>query len=219
MQYSGIRLAGVRGFGTFNILPGASFYRNRGADYMPSVSVAEVKPGSKIIKDVNTPLGGLLFSKGKVVLPRDIEILQAFLVQQVEIEGAQSENKAPEQAKPVAKNTPVKAGATINESLLAKSNSSLHDEYEKMLALVKQIYRSVAAAPLPILEIRSQLEALINELKDYHVLKFAPRIIHEEDYNYHNAVLSALTSYRIAQWCGYPQRIGCRLPLPACCMI
>lgn len=173
---------------------------------MPSISVAEVKPGSKIIKDVNTPLGGLLFTKGKVILPRDIEILQAFLVQYVEIEGTQSENKAPEPSKTAAKATPVKAGATVDESLLAKSNSTLHDEYDKMLALVKQIYRSVAAAPLPILEIRSQLEALINELKDYHVLKFSPRVIHEEDYNYHNAVLSALTSYKIAQWCGYPQK-------------
>lgn len=114
---------------------------------MPSISVAEVKPGSKIIKDVTTPLGGLLFSKGKVVLPRDIEILQAFLVQSVEIEGVQNDNKAPEQAKTAAKNTSVKAGATIDESLLAKSNSTLHDEYEKMLVLVKQIYRSVAAAP------------------------------------------------------------------------
>lgn len=28
----------------------------------------------------------------------------------------------------------------------------------------------------------------------------------DEDYNYHNAVLSALTSYKIAQWCGYPQK-------------
>ncbi|WP_310830865.1 HD-GYP domain-containing protein [Paenibacillus pedocola] len=173
---------------------------------MPNISVAEVKPGSKIIKDVVTPLGSVLFSKGKVILPRDIEILQAFLVQQVEIEGAQGENKPSEPAKAGTKPVSVKTGSTINESLLAKSNSPLHDEYEKMLALVKQSYRSVAAAPLPIYELRSQLEALINELKDYHVLKFTPRVINDQDYNYHNAVLSALTSYKLAQWCGYPQK-------------
>lgn len=56
---------------------------------MPNISVAEVKPGSKIIKDVVTPLGGVLFPKGKIILPRDVEILQAFLIQQVEIEGNQ----------------------------------------------------------------------------------------------------------------------------------
>lgn len=45
---------------------------------MPNISVAEVKPGSKVIKDVVTPLGGVLFPKGKIILPRDVEILQAF---------------------------------------------------------------------------------------------------------------------------------------------
>lgn len=173
---------------------------------MPSISVGEVKPGSKIVKDVVTPLGGVLFTKGKIILPRDIEILQAFLIQHIEIEGAQEENKAPETAKAVTKHTASKPGALINESQLAKSNSPLHDEYEKMLALVKKSYASAAAAQLPILELRSQLEVLISHLKDYHILKFAPRVLFDQDYNYHNAVLSALTSYKIAQWCGYPQK-------------
>lgn len=181
-------------------------HRNRGADWMPSISVTEVKPGSKIIKDVVTPLGGILFAKGKVILPRDVEILQAFLIQQVEIEGTQTEDKTPETAKTVSKPAPAKAGATLSESLLAKTNSTLHDEYEKMLLLIKQSYRSAAAASLPILELRGQLETLVSHLKDYHVLKFTPRVLHDEDYNYHNAVLSALTSYKIAQWCGYPQK-------------
>lgn len=173
---------------------------------MPVISVGEVKPGSKVIKDVITPLGGVLFPKGTVILPRDVEILQAFLIQQVEIEGAQGENKAPETPKASSKQPPVKTGTTINESSVAKSNSPLHDEYEKMLRLVKNSYRSVAAAALPIYELRSQLETLISHLKDYHVLKFTPRVIRDEDYNYHNAVLSALTCYKIAQWCEYPQK-------------
>lgn len=173
---------------------------------MPNVSVTEVKAGSKIIKDVITPLGGVLFGKGKIILPRDIEILQAFLIAQVEIEGAQGEDKAPERSKPAAKQPAVKAGALINESVLAKSNSPIHDEYEKMLVLIKKSYRAAAAAAIPIFELRSQLELLISHLKDYHVLKFAPRVLFDQDYNYHNAVLSALTSYKIAQWCGYPQK-------------
>lgn len=173
---------------------------------MPNVSVTEVKAGSKIIKDVITPLGGVLFGKGKIILPRDIEILQAFLIAQVEIEGAQGEDKAPEGSKPAAKQPAVKAGALINESVLAKSNSPIHDEYEKMLVLIKKSYRAAAAAAIPIFELRSQLELLISHLKDYHVLKFAPRVLFDQDYNYHNAVLSALTSYKIAQWCGYPQK-------------
>ncbi|WP_151733330.1 HD-GYP domain-containing protein [Paenibacillus tengchongensis] len=173
---------------------------------MPSVPVAELKLGSKIIQDVVTPLGGTLFTKGKVVLPRDIEILQAFLIQQVDIEGAQGDNKPAEPAKVAVKQPPLKPGATINEAALSRNSSSLHDEYEKMLVMIKKVYQSAAAAPLPILELRGQLEALLSQLKDYHVLKFTPRAISDQDYNYHNAVLSALTSYRIAQWCGHPQK-------------
>lgn len=173
---------------------------------MPSISVTEVKPGSKIIKDVVTPLGGVLFAKGKIILPRDVEILQAFLIQQVDIEGSQAEDKYPEPAKTAVKQAAAKTGAIVSESLLAKTNSTLHDEYEKMLMLIKKSYHSVAAASLPILELRSQLEILISHLKDYHVLKFTPRVLNDDDYNYHNAVLSALTSYKIAQWCGYPQK-------------
>ncbi|NUU63123.1 HD-GYP domain-containing protein [Paenibacillus agri] len=172
---------------------------------MPYIAVGEVKPGSKIIQDVVTPLGGTLFPKGKVLLPRDMEILQAFLIQQVEIEGSESEAKASEPAKSGNKAATAKTGSLINESTLYR-NSVLHDEYEKMIALIKNCYRSAAAAPLPILELRNQLEILISHLKEYHVLKFAPRTLNEQDYNYHNAVLSALTSYKIAQWCGYPQK-------------
>jgi HD-GYP domain-containing protein (c-di-GMP phosphodiesterase class II) len=172
---------------------------------MPNILVGEVKAGSKIIKDVITPLGGTLFTKGKILLPRDLDILQAFLIQQVEIEGSQGEAN-PDAVKTASKQPALKAGAIINESILSKSNSPLHDEYEKMLALIKNSYRSVTAASLPIFEIRSQLELLIGYLKDYHVLKFTPRTLKDEDYNYHNAVLSALTSYKIAQWCGYPQK-------------
>lgn len=173
---------------------------------MPNISVGEVKVGSKIVKDVITPLGGVLFYKGKILLPRDLDILQAFLIKQVEIEGDEAEGKISDVVKAPSKQASVKSGATINESIIAKSNSPLHDEYDKMLSLIRESYRSVAAAPLPILELRSQLEILIGHLKDYHVLKFAPRILNDQDYNYHNAVLSALTSYKIAQWCGYPQK-------------
>ncbi|WP_313641644.1 HD-GYP domain-containing protein [Paenibacillus sp.] len=172
---------------------------------MPSILVGEVKAGSKIIKDVITPLGGILFTKGKILLPRDLDILEAFLIGQVEIEGVQGE-VTPDAVKKTSKQTSLKAGAIINESILAQSNSPLHDEYDKMLALIRTSYRSVTAASLPIFELRSQLESLIGHLKDYNVLKFTPRTLKDEDYNYHNAVLSALTSYKIAQWCGYPQK-------------
>ena len=53
---------------------------------MASVSITEIKPGLKLSKDVHTPLGGLLLQKGTVLLPRDLEILRAFMVQSVDVD-------------------------------------------------------------------------------------------------------------------------------------
>ncbi|QWU16310.1 HD domain-containing protein [Paenibacillus sophorae] len=172
---------------------------------MPSISVAEIRPGSKVSKDVITPLGGMLFVKGKILLPRDMEILEAFLIQQVDIEGSEEDAQAMEPSKTPSKGA-VKAGSVITASALAKSGSQLHEEYDHMLALIKKCYSSADAAVLPIYELRSGLEAMLAHIKDYHVLDFSPRTLNEQDYIYHNAVLSALTSYKIAQWCGYPQK-------------
>lgn len=86
---------------------------------MPNILVGEVKAGSKIIKDVITPLGGTLFTKGKILLPRDLDILQAFLIGQVEIEGDQGEASS-DGAKTTAKQASPKAGAIINESMLVR---------------------------------------------------------------------------------------------------
>ncbi|MDT3425211.1 HD-GYP domain-containing protein (c-di-GMP phosphodiesterase class II) [Paenibacillus forsythiae] len=172
---------------------------------MTSISVAEVKPGSKVSKDVITPLGGVLFVKGTILLPRDMEILEAFLIQQVDIEGSEEEVQALEQAK-APSITAAKSGAVITAAALARSGSELHEEYDKMLALIKKCYSLADAEVLPIYELRSCLEAMIAHIKDYHVLNYSPRTLSEQDYIYHNAVLSALTSYKIAQWCGYPQK-------------
>lgn len=172
---------------------------------MPSISVAEVKPGSKVSKDIITPLGGTLFSKGKVLLPRDMEILEAFLIQQVDIQGSEEDVIASEAPVALLKGD-AKKGTVSSVSSVTRSSSQLHEEYDKMLALIKSCYSSASAAILPIYDLRSALESLIAYIKDYHVLNFTPRALNDQDYIYHNAVLSALTSYKIAQWCGYPQK-------------
>ena len=47
---------------------------------MATVAVSQVKLGDKIVQDVLTPLGSVLFHKGRVITPRELEVLQAFLV-------------------------------------------------------------------------------------------------------------------------------------------
>ncbi|AWB42789.1 HD family phosphohydrolase [Paenibacillus sp. CAA11] len=168
---------------------------------MASVPISEIKPGLKVASPVHTPLGGLLMPKGKILLPRDLDILQAFLVTEVEIDGAEDKlgNKK-EAAKGNSSNSPVTA-----EPIKTAANQ-FQSEYDRMLNLVKSAFQSVLASNLPVYELRNQLELLIGQIKSYNILTFTPRAMNEYDYVYHNAILSALTSYTLAQWYGLPQK-------------
>lgn len=180
---------------------------------MNNIPVTELKPGLKIVSNVYSPLGGLLLQKGKVLLPRDLDILRAFMISSVEIEepfkSAKESNNT--SSTPAAAKLE-KAAATVPSTSAAASEvehlptSSLHQEYDRMLHLTKSAFQSVLAAELPIYELRRQLEALIKQMKHYKVLTFTPRNMNEYDYLYHNAILSSMTSYLLAQWHGLPQK-------------
>ncbi|MDU4697344.1 MULTISPECIES: HD-GYP domain-containing protein [Paenibacillus] len=181
---------------------------------MVSISIADVKPGVKLVSHVYSPLGGLLLQKGKVLLPRDLDILRAFMIRQVDVEdfavpGRKGAIEASELAKPASSaavpTVAVTAAGTAKQEGISPL-TSLHREYDRMLHLTKSAFQSVLAAELPIYELRHQLEELVRQLKHYHVLTFMPRNINEYDYMYHNAILTSLTSYQLAQWHGLPQK-------------
>ena len=160
---------------------------------MPSIHLSQVKLGDKITQDVQTPLGGILFHKGKVVTIREVEILNAFLIPNVQIEARQG---AVEQV-----------GTLPAESVSVREKTSLQKDYDALLELLKTIYRQFTTGQsLPILEIRTGLEALLQHIKEYNVLTFLPQVAAEEDYIFHNSLMSAMTSYLLGQWVGLPQR-------------
>lgn len=173
---------------------------------MANISITELKPGVKLISHVYSPLGGLLLQKGKVLLPRDLDILRAFMINQVEIEDSQISEQAGtvQESKPAYAVSP--AAGSADSEFFHTPMDSLHQEYDRMLHLTKSAFQSVLASELPIYELRHQLESLIRQLKYYNVLTFTPRNMNEYDYLYHNAILSSLTSYLLAQWHGLPQK-------------
>lgn len=176
---------------------------------MVSIPVLELKPGLKINSHVHTPLGGILLQKGKVLLPRDLDILRAFMVQQVEVEDEPVKSPKPMDALTDSGRSGRGSSAATGISLSDSEQypiGLLHKEYDRMLHLTKSAFQSILASELPIYELRHQLEALIKEMKYYNVLTFTPRNMNEYDYLYHNAILSALTSYLIARWVGLPQK-------------
>ncbi|MGG4480187.1 HD-GYP domain-containing protein [Paenibacillus xylanilyticus] len=175
---------------------------------MGLITLSEVKPGLKLGNDVHTVRGNVLFQKGKVILPKDVEVLRAFMIHQIDIEQERvGTNGAGTKA--AASKSGEKNGDQTGKGSIAVSSpavSSLHEEYEKMVGLTRNAFQSSLAAELPVYELRTQLEALFVHLKQYNVLTFSPRVMQEHDYVYHHAVLSAMTSYQLAQWIELPSK-------------
>jgi HD-GYP domain-containing protein (c-di-GMP phosphodiesterase class II) len=161
---------------------------------MPTIPLSQVKLGDRFASDVITPLGGTLFRKGRVVTSREYEILQAFLIKTVDIEPREGidEIVVPEDA----------------------SLTRFDIEYDRMIGLVRRIFASnTSGIGLPIMDIRTQLETLLSHIGEYNVLTFRPKIPDAQEFLYHKSVLTAVTSYLLAQWCSFPKKDWVQLAL------
>ncbi|SFJ90970.1 HD-GYP domain, c-di-GMP phosphodiesterase class II (or its inactivated variant) [Paenibacillus sp. UNC496MF] len=164
---------------------------------MGTVTVSQVKLGDKITQDVLTPLGNVLFHKGKVVTPRELELLQAFLVPQVVVDG-------PPEKKEAAEANSDKNQEQPKETLV---KTSLMMEYDRTVVLLKRVFNQMMSGQsLPILDIRNQLELLLQESQEYKILTFSPQNVPDEDYLFHKSAMSALCCYMLAQWNGLPKK-------------
>lgn len=169
---------------------------------MGTVTLSQLKPGDKLAEDVLTPLGSVLFHKGRVIQPRELEILEAFLVRQVDISDPPNVMKKAA----VTSRQAVPEGDETNGQQPLAALSAFETEYEQLVALLKKGFQSAAASMLPVLELRRQLEKVLSHITQYNPLTFVPRNFQERDYWYHNSAACAFTAYLIAQWNGLPQK-------------
>jgi HD-GYP domain-containing protein (c-di-GMP phosphodiesterase class II) len=155
------------------------------------VSVSNLKYGEKLSEPVQTRLGNVLFHKGKIITERDIEILRAYLIQQVNIESKVADKEESlEEIKPF-------------EEMFGPFIS----EYEKTLKMLKQVYKLAnASQPIPMMDVRNQLQALIQHIDFYNVLAFSAKNWHLGDFVFHNSIMVSLTSYLLAKWHGLPEK-------------
>lgn len=169
---------------------------------MPAILIDDVTPGVRITHDVFTTQGNLLFPKGKTVMPKDIEILRAFLIEEINNGKTSKEDTI---ASAAESNVSNEIGAKVKA---LQKVLSFEKDYEKMINLLKNVFRNITAIEIPILELRVQLEKLLQYSREYNVLTFYPKGMNKQDYWYHNAVLTGLTSYKIAKWLGLPANEG-----------
>lgn len=169
---------------------------------MTAILIDDITPGVRITHDVFTTHGNLLFPKGKIVMPKDIDILRAFLIEEINSgKSPKEETSSPSTDIPEQNNVTAKIKA-IQKIL------SFEKEYEKMITLMKNTFRIVLATEIPVLELRIQMEKLLQYSREYNILTFYPKSMNKQDYWYHNAVLTGLTSYKIAKWLGLPANEG-----------
>lgn len=163
---------------------------------MATVAVSQVKLGDKIAQDVLTPLGSVLFHKGKVITTRELEILHAFLVPTVVV-GQSGDKKEEETVRD--KTEDLSKDTTVR--------SPLFDQYDRTVVLLKSVFNQVMSGMgISILEIRNQLESLLAHIEEYKILTFSPIAINNDDYLYHKSVMSAMSCYKLAQWNDLPKK-------------
>src|SRR4051794_27248063 len=114
-----------------------------------SVPVSQLKAGDQIGENVLTKKGNLLFEKGRFVTPREVEILRAFFIAFVSIEG--------------------RADAEVKEESSGNQAEEVNelevpffDKYEQLLKLLRKVFFDARNGQTPpVLEIRTQLENVL----------------------------------------------------------
>jgi len=171
---------------------------------MAVVSVANLKAGNRLGEDVLTPLGGVLFNKGTVLTAREMDILDAFLISSVTIDNIEG---APKESPSSSEKSAADKKPATEAPKQEKALTLFQIEYDKMIDLIRTVFATqVTAQGMPIMDVRKQLEKLLQHINEYKVLTFIPRNFVERDYLLHNSVCCALTSYLIGQWTGLPQK-------------
>jgi hypothetical protein len=157
---------------------------------MAIIPISQAQAGDRLGSDVQTALGSVLLQQGRTLSERDTEILQAFLITNVDIvRNGLEEQITDAVAEETAATTEVK-------------HTSLQKEFLNMENLLKRMMSMVASGlKLPMLDLRNGLNALIDNMDEYNVLTFlAPPPIGKIDILVRNSVLCAMTSYQLAKW-------------------
>ncbi len=162
---------------------------------MPIIPTMQVQAGDRLCSDVQTALGSMLLEQGRTLSDRDKEILQAFLIPNVDIKRNGMEANSDAAADETAAATEMKL-------------SSIQQEFLNMEKLLKRIMSIVSSGlKLPVFDLRNGLNALLEHIDEYNVLTYyAPLSVGPVDTLVRNSVLSAMTSYQLARWNKFPEK-------------
>lgn len=162
---------------------------------MVMVPVSALKTGERLSEEVRTELGNVLMEKGKVIGSKEVDVLKAFLVKVVSVEGNPGENEQ-------------EASAELPVAHFSNQTALLYKEYDALYQMLKKAFHviRIGTDKLPILDIRTQLEKLLEHIDLYNPLTFTPRRTGVDDYLVHNGIMIGLSAYQLARWQGIPRK-------------
>ena len=171
---------------------------------MTVVPVKQISSKATLAKDVYTPLGGLLFTKGTVIEEKERQFLEAFLIREVEIE--ESVETGPSDK---LNGTKGKRKAAARESgQSAAKQKDLETLYQRTVKSFRKVLKNIeSGSPIPLLEIRETITPLLEKGKDHPEITFKPQKTRaKEDYLYEHPVAVGLLSFVLASWLGIPEK-------------
>jgi len=172
---------------------------------MLTKSVYRLMPGDKLVEDVLTPLGSLLLTKDTVLTQREIDIIIAFTIESVKV--APSANDGLNENELTKEKGAAKKAAPKDLTPELSEKEMFIEHYKKMLEVMRNVNNAVNInEPIPLLDIRNQLDELFQYIDFYNVISFTPPNFVESDYALHKSVVTALTSYYIAKASNQPKK-------------
>ncbi|GAA4724589.1 HD-GYP domain-containing protein [Brevibacillus fulvus] len=167
---------------------------------MPIVSAKNVKVGVKLLEDVYTSLGGMLFAKGTVIGEREKEILKAFLIDQVAVEEQLEKADEGQESSPAS-------SEQKGERIVSVPKESFSQLYEKSASSFKQIMLNIRAGqPIPVMQVREAIHPLLQYVQvQPDLLSTLRRLAGLTSYTYEHAIATGVISYMIARWLNVPE--------------
>lgn len=170
---------------------------------MPIVDVKQLKAGVKLAEEVYTSLGGLLFPKGTPLYEKEVEILKAFLIMQVDVEEPEDDwrMETEQQDEPQVAAVSQKPTQTVEKS-------SFHESFDKAAAALRKILIQVeGGSNIPVMDVREVISPLLAEFQEQpQVLLSLRRLANVDRYSYEHAVAVGVISYMIARWLKVPEK-------------
>ncbi|MGD8190590.1 HD-GYP domain-containing protein [Brevibacillus ginsengisoli] len=169
---------------------------------MPIVTVKHLSLGAVLAEEVHTSLGGLLFPKGTVIQENEMEFLEAFQIEQVDVEELEA-GKVEKNEESKAEKTDMKKPAKKVEG-----KSTFEQKYDKAVHSLKNLLQQVQGGQnIPVMEVREAITPILQNVQDQpNIMLALSKVANIDTYTYEHSIAVGVFSYVIAKWMKVPEK-------------